>query len=74
MKTTIIFRGERADERDINQRAVEAQLRSSAKRRVRPAFTILCGDAVATSLFRAPARDPFVAAELAIADLVGARR
>jgi hypothetical protein len=53
----------------LNERAVEAQLRSSARRRVRPALTILCG-----ALKTAPVRDPFAAAELAIADLVGAPR
>ncbi len=43
-------------------RALEAQIRSSARRRVRPATTIRCG------------ADPFAAAELAIAELVGASR
>ena len=44
-------------------RAVEAQQRSSAGRHIRPATTIRCG-----------AADPFAAAELAIAALVGASR
>jgi hypothetical protein len=43
-------------------RALEAQIRSSARRRVRPATTIRCG------------RDPFAAAELEIAELVGGLR
>lgn len=43
------------------ERAFEAQLRSSAGRRVRPAVVIRCGV------------DPFAAAELAIAGLVGSR-
>lgn len=43
------------------ERALEAQLRSSARRRVRPATTIRCG------------ADPFTAAELAIAEIVGAQ-
>lgn len=42
--------------------AIEAQLRSSASRRVRPATVIRCG-----------AVDPFAAADLAIAEIVGAR-
>lgn len=44
-------------------RAIEAQLRSGASRRVRPATVIRCAGV-----------DPFAAAELAIAALVGASR
>lgn len=43
-------------------RAIEAQLRSSAGRRVRPATTIRCG------------ADPFTAADRAVAELIGASR
>jgi hypothetical protein len=44
-------------------RALEAAIRSSASRRVRPATVIRCGGV-----------DPFAAAELAIAELVGTAR
>ena len=45
-------------------RRLEALLRSSAGRRVRPATVIRCGAAA----------DPFTAAELEVAELVGAAR
>lgn len=68
--STIIFPRRTLNQLQPIERAIEAQLRSSARRHVRQATTIRCGGALVT----APARDPFQAAELAIADLVGASR
>ncbi len=59
----VLVRGKYLNELRIDL-ALEAAIRSSARRRVRPATTIRCGVAAA---------DPFSAAELAIADLVGSR-
>lgn len=69
----------------VIDRAVEAERRSSAGRRVRPATTIRCGVYfvggppkagkvwLAGDLVRGAA-DPFAAADLAIAELVGESR